>query len=94
MELKALERLLRALREQDLPKDFNDSGVHPMLNINSGYVFLTNEDFQVAMMNEDKLESFYSCPNCGHEGFKEDMLHDEDAEDADCQEYLNSIEAA
>jgi hypothetical protein len=80
-ELKMLEQLLRALREQGLPQDFNDDGVHPMMNSSSGYIFLTNEDHQVAMMNRNKLESFYSCPECGHEGFKEEF----DAQ-SDCEE--------
>ena len=55
---------------------------------NSGNVFLTNANYDVAMMNGDTLESFYSCPNCGHEGFKEDMSHDGDAE---CKRYLRDI---
>ena len=29
------------------------------------------------------------CPSCGHEGFKEDMQHNED--DEECQEYLKDI---
>lgn len=58
-----------------LPEDFEDDAVVLMMNSNSGNVFLTNSEFQVAMMNGDKLESFYTCPQCGHEGFKEDMKH-------------------
>lgn len=73
-----------------LPSDFNDDAVTVMMNLNSGDVFLTNEDFQVAMMNGDKLEIFYSCPNCGHEGFAEEMEHGED--DEECQSYLKDIE--
>jgi len=61
--------LLTASAEQGFPEDFEDDGVKIMMNMNSGYVFLTNSDFQVAMMNDDKLESFYSCPECGNEGF-------------------------
>ena len=49
-----------------------------------------NEDYQVAMMNGDNLESFYSCPQCGHEGFAEEMEHNED--DQECQNYLKDIE--
>lgn len=63
--------LLQAWRDQGLPDDFCDDEVVPMLNINSGHVFLTNEDCQVAMLNGESLESWYSCPNCGHEGFLE-----------------------
>jgi hypothetical protein len=82
--------LLKAMCKIGLPEDFNDDEVTVMMNTNSGNVFLTNSDYQVAMMNGDKLESFYTCPNCGHEGFKEEMQHGE--EDKECQEYLKSIE--
>lgn len=68
-ERDMLIRLLQAWNDQGLPEDFSDLEVVPMLNTNSGHVFLTNQDHQVAMINGDMLESFYSCPNCGHEGF-------------------------
>jgi hypothetical protein len=64
--------LLTARNKQGLPDDFYNNEVTPMMNMISGNVFLTNSDYQVAMMNGDKLESWYSCPNCGHEGFAED----------------------
>jgi hypothetical protein len=80
--------LLTASCNNGFPDDFNDDEVVLMMNMNSGNVFLTNSDYQVAMMNGDKLESFYSCPQCGHEGFKEDMAHDDGAE---CQRYLKDI---
>jgi hypothetical protein len=89
-ELVELEFLLKALREQGLPDDFNNDKVVAMMNKNSGNVFLTNSDYQVAMLtSEDTLEFFYSCPQCGHEGFLDEMDHNED--DKDCQEYLNDI---
>jgi hypothetical protein len=88
-ERKMLIELLTAWREQGLPADFYDCKVFPMMNTESGNVFLCNEDYQVCMMNGDKLESFYSCPQCGHEGFLEEMEHNEDNDD--CQEYLNEI---
>lgn len=90
-ELKMLEQLLTAMREQGLPENFDNDGVHPMMNQNSGNVFLTNENFDVAMMNGDKLESFYSCPICGHEGFLEEMAHGD--ENTECEEYCKEIGA-
>ncbi len=72
-----------------LPDDFSGDGMTVAMNVNSGYVFLTNADYQVAMMNGDNLESWYTCPECGHEGFKEDMEHGDD--DAECRRYLNDI---
>lgn len=79
-EIDLLIDLLQAWRDQRLPDDFSDDEVVPMLNLNSGHVFLTNDDYQVAMLNGDKLESWYSCPNCGHEGFKETCKITDDGE--------------
>ncbi len=70
------EELLKASREQGFPEDFDDDEVKIMMNIHSGYVFLTNADCQVAMLNGDKLESFYSCPDCGNEGFADEIGYD------------------
>jgi hypothetical protein len=70
-ERAMLVDLLIAWEKQGLPDDFYEDEVVPMMNKNSGNVFLTNSEYQVAMMNGDRLESFYSCFNCGHEGFSE-----------------------
>lgn len=90
-ELMELELLLKAYRTHGLPEDFNNDEVVPMFNMNSGNVFLTNSDYQAAMLNGDKLETWYNCPQCGHEGFAEDMAHNET--DKECQEYLKDIKA-
>lgn len=87
-EREMAEELLKAWREQGLPEDFNGDKVTVNMNKNSGFVFLSNSDYQVAMMNGDDLESFYSCPQCGHEGFKDEMGHDGNS---DCEEYLKDI---
>ena len=88
-ERKMAEELLKASREQGFPDDFGDDETTIMMNMSSGNVFFTNSDFQVAMMNGNKLESFYSCPVCGHEGFSDEMEHGEG--DDECQEYLKDI---
>lgn len=75
-ERAILIEIFQAWAKQGLPIDFDENEVIPMMNINSGNVFLTNSSYQIAMMNGDKLESFYSCPQCGHEGFLEDMKHE------------------
>ena len=69
--------ILKAWQETGLPGDFEHKEVRPVMNKSSGFVFLTNSEFQVAMMNGNKLESFYSCVICGHEGFKEDCTINE-----------------
>ena len=47
------------------------------------------EQNQVAMMNGDNLESFYSCPECGHEGFMEEISHNRD--NFGCLAFINDI---
>ncbi len=64
--------LLTAWEKHGLPDDFDDDGVHPMFNRNSGCVFLTNSNYDVCMMNGPDLETWHHCGNCGHEGFLED----------------------
>lgn len=67
-----LRNIIDAMIEKGLPEDFTEHGVIPMLNRDSRKVFLTNCEYQVAMMHGDTLESWYHCWNCGHEGFAED----------------------
>ena len=87
-EVAMLEELLKAMREQGLPDDFYNDEVVPMLNRNSGNVFLTNSEYQVAMLNGDKLESRYFLSYHGNEGFLDELIdeynngdiHEEDLE--------------
>jgi hypothetical protein len=88
-ERMMLEELLTAWNKYGLPEDFNDEEVLAHFNLNSGNVFLANSEYQLCMMNGEKLEIFYYCPQCGHEGFLEDMEHGEN--DEDCEEYLKSL---
>lgn len=72
-EIKLAAHLLNSWMEQGLPEDFENEGVTVMFNTHSGNVFLTNSEFQVAMMNGDKLESFYTDFETGEEGFKDEL---------------------
>jgi hypothetical protein len=81
-ERKMAEEPLQEWNQGNLPEEFYNDEVTIMMNTYSGNVFLTNSEFQVAMMNGDTLEIFYSCPECGQEGFLEDFP---DAEDCDCE---------
>ena len=90
-EKEMAEDLLREMRLQGLPEDFYDDEVTVMFNKYSGNVFLTNSDYQVAMLNGDKLESFYSLPYSGEEGFLEDLL-ELDLEHKEDKEYLKEIQ--
>ena len=46
--------IFEAWKKNGLPEDFENEGVKHGLNRNSGYVFLTNSEYQVAMVEEDK----------------------------------------
>jgi hypothetical protein len=81
-----LVELLTAWDKQGLPDDFEEDEVTVMMNRNSGNVFLTNSEFQIAMMNGNNLEIFYTCSNCGHEGFKEDCQLNNDGCNECCPE--------
>ncbi|MBE9593293.1 MAG: hypothetical protein IMF19_07410 [Proteobacteria bacterium] len=63
--------------------------VEVCFNTHSGYVFLSDENYKVWMMNGDKIEEWYSCPYCGHEGFLGDMEHE--PEDEECTRYMKEI---
>jgi|SRR5947209_878915 len=93
-EIRMLRDLLNAWLEQGLPEDFQSDTVRPAMNRNSGYVFLTNDDYEVAMLNGDKLESFYNSPYEGKEGFFDDLV-DECAEmHPEDQRWLREIAKA
>lgn len=75
-ELEIAKDLLVAMFEHGLPDDFYDEGVTIMLNRNSGNVFLTNSEYQVAMLVDDgSLESWYYLPYSGEEGFYDDLIY-------------------
>lgn len=91
-EISMARELLGAWVDQGLPDDFEYDGVNIEFNPNSGCVFLVNSEFQVAMMNGDKLESWYTLPYSGEEGFKEDFQdRDRDEFQEDDLEYLIDI---
>lgn len=92
-EIKMARDLLDAWVNNGLPEDFDNSGVVLMMNRNSGNVFLTNEEFEVAMLNGDTLESFYNSPYEGREGFFDDLLTEyEDMHEEDKQWFRDLAE--
>jgi len=72
-ELDLAMELLKSYRNEPFYDGILGEGMKVMFNCYSGNVFLTDEDYNVAMMNGEKLERFYSCGNCGHEGFAEEF---------------------
>lgn len=91
--------LLKAMtdsRSDGLPEDFEDSEVTVMMNLNSGNVFLTNSEYQCAMLtNEGKIESFYNTPYSGYEGFYDDLMAEVDGDwNTEDIEYLKELAEA
>jgi hypothetical protein len=83
------------LLSADLPRNFNAVGVRVAMNMNSGYVFLVNDDYQVAMMNGYHMAIFHTTPYHGHEGFLEDLLnelHPDDLNQEDIDYILRESE--
>ena len=87
-EIREAIELLDTWMKHGLPDEFEEDEVRVMFNTNSGCVFLTNSEYQAAMMHDGKIEIFHSCPTCGREGFKEEFDKDSDCED--CREIAGT----
>lgn len=72
-EIKMARDLLDAWLRTGLPDDFEPDEVTVMLNPHSGWVFLTNAEFQTAVLDNNRLVSFYCSPYEGHEGTMEGL---------------------
>ena len=76
MNLSEVTEMLTAFQQENTTRAFKamwyDEDTIPTLNQESGYCFLTNSDYQVAMMNEGKLSMFINCSECGREEYEQD----------------------
>lgn len=77
IEREEAGKLLTAYsRNRNVCPYFENRGVQVMMNTYSGNVFLTDENYNVLMLNGNKLEGFYNSPYEGHEGFFEELVED------------------
>ena len=95
-EQEEAKDLFQAWGESGLPIDFENNGVKIAFNMNSGYVFLTNSEYQVAMCETNdngKLElfSFYSSPYEGKEGSFDELLEEYKDMHPEDQEWFQDI---
>ena len=67
--------LENAIREQGLPPGFAEEDVHVRQDKTTKIMYISNQQQQMAMLNEGRLEIFYRCPKCGNEGFKNTLSH-------------------
>lgn len=74
-ERSTAAELLTALHtSNDKATRLSDNGISIEFNLNSGMVFLVDEEHNVAVMEGDQLVDFLTCPECGTEGTPNDML--------------------
>jgi hypothetical protein len=90
-ERKEVRRILDAWGEHGLPADFDDKGVRIGFNRNSGSVFLVNAEYQCCIVVEGRLQSFYTSPYHGVEGFFDDLIEQYPGMHAYDQEWLKDI---
>lgn len=70
LELAEVIDIITCMMADGIPREFDMSEVSINFSRNSGFVFVSNSELQVMMLNDDGgLEMFYSCPECGLEGF-------------------------
>ena len=91
-------KLLLAYSNDEMTKRAQDwficEWVTIMFNRNSWNVFLTNEDYQVLMFNNDKLDLFISLPYSGNEWFFNDLVRDIKEINEEDREYLLQFKEA
>lgn len=92
-ELEMAAEILTAYSENNITplaeEYFSREGVTVMNNFSSGNVFLTNNEYEVLMMNGDVLDLWINLPYSGDEGFIEDF--DIDDYEGDDFEYLDQL---
>ena len=75
-EIDLLADLLKAYSDAKWKSkdDGLDGGVNWEYNPDSDNLFLVDENYNVAMFNDDgELENFLNCGNCGKEGFRSEV---------------------
>lgn len=93
-QLKRAGELLLAYANTDL-KNFSSYGVTVELNKNSGNVFLTNDEYQAAILHGGKLQMWYFLSYYGDEGFIDDlytMFKDGNIGEEDYEELASYLE--
>tara|TARA_X000000368_G_scaffold398515_1_gene368607 strand:+ start:911 stop:1285 length:375 start_codon:yes stop_codon:yes gene_type:complete len=84
--------LIQALNNKKTPDDFDLSGVKVAFNMMSGYVFLTNDEYQVCMIDdENNLYSFYTLMYEGLEGDFDELLEQYEDMHPEDQEQFRDI---
>jgi len=75
-ELEIAGKLLSLYAEGGI--DFLGDGLKVHFNANSGYVFLSDNDLNVGVLNEAEthIVQFFTCMECGYEGTQQQGLNE------------------
>jgi hypothetical protein len=93
-EICMLRDTLDAWVQHGLPDEFYSEGIRPAMNTSSGYVFLVNEEYQVAMLSDNKLEIYHTLPYSGKEGFIADLIDENSPDDLNGEDIEYILNAA
>lgn len=100
IELKEAAKLLSAYCDDKMTplarESFDGEGVHIAFNTDSGKVFLSNDEYQVLMLNEEGILDYWVwCSEHGSEGFLKDLAFDAENGNVpaeDCNEILENFD--
>jgi len=91
IELIEAGKLLSAIKN-GFPLDFSKENVKIGFNKDFGSVFLTNENYEVCMVDDDgNLFSYYTTPYQGLEGSFEELMEEYEEMHVDDQAYMQNI---
>lgn len=92
-ERRIAAEILRALDRDGLPATMDNDGLRIYFNRHSGYVFLSDSEYNTAVMDGAHLVGFYSTPYEGHEGTFADLVAEVEADtwNAEDVEYLTDL---
>ena len=76
-QLKEKKLLEKAKQEQGFPDGFGNDDAHIRWDIDSDFVFWTNDDKQMLRINPntERLEFYEICPKCRNMGFRSSINH-------------------
>ena len=83
--------ILKLWQRDGLPSSFWEGDVKLGYNSASGFVFLTNNEYQTCMRREDALEMWYVLTHSGEEGFLGDLLEEWEVLHEEDQDYLCDV---
>lgn len=91
-EALKLWNFLHENKLSELAENYFDSETAEVyFNPNSGFVFLSDEDYNTIMVNDEELDLFINTPHNGNEGFFDEIMEEWEELHQEDKEYIFSI---